>query len=353
MSLYKRNNKWWMDVRINGVRKRLQTGTENRKLAEIIHAKVLTDIQEGKWFEKQDKARTLKEMIERYEEEYTDRKDYYQKARDKSIFKHLYKYFGVDATLQDVEAIIGGYEHHRRKQYAAPATIVKELGLLRRMFNIARKQWRWKVPNPVSDIELPKVQNERVRYLDQVELNRLFNALAEAPERWLEPIITIDINTGLRLTNVVNLMWSEVDMTNRIITLSSAKMKNNQYMGVPLTEAAYSTLLTLQKTKVLSGHVFHSNGQRLQTKKVQRAFIRVLKQANILNFHFHDLRHCYCSYLRQHGVDLHTISALAGHKDMRMTKRYSHLNVDNLRSAVSCLDTIWTQGEEKEQGVMG
>jgi site-specific recombinase XerD len=45
------------------------------------------------------------------------------------------------------------------------------------------------------------------------------------------------------------------------------------------------------------------------------------------------------SYLRQAGVDLHTIGTLLGHKDMRMTKRYAHLNVESLRSAVEKLET--------------
>ncbi len=65
-------------------------------------------------------------------------------------------------------------------------------------------------------------------------------------------------------------------------------------------------------------------------------------------FRFHDLRHCYCSSLRQRGVDLHTIATLAGHRDLRMTKRYAHLSVDSLRDAVAKLeDTKWTQQKEQ------
>ncbi len=63
-----------------------------------------------------------------------------------------------------------------------------------------------------------------------------------------------------------------------------------------------------------------------------------LETAKIENFHFHDLRHTFASYLRQKGVDLHSISKLLGHKDLRMTKRYAHLNVDSLRRAVSVLE---------------
>ena len=62
----------------------------------------------------------------------------------------------------------------RKSQGVKPATILKELGLLRRIFNIARKQWKWKIPNPVSEIELPKVNNSTGAVSRSSEDKRLF-----------------------------------------------------------------------------------------------------------------------------------------------------------------------------------
>src|SRR4030042_2408160 len=168
MGLYKRNKIWWFKIICKGKRIQESTNTENKKLAERIYAKVMFDVEEGRWFENQAKKKTLKEMIERYEREYTDSKGYYQKRRDKSVFKPLYSFLGENCTLEDVENRIGGYEMFRKSK-VKPGTILKELGLLRRIFNIARKQWKWKIPNPVSEIELPKVNNSRGRYLDHAE----------------------------------------------------------------------------------------------------------------------------------------------------------------------------------------
>jgi len=341
MSLYRRKDSklWWISVVVNGVRQRIPTYTENKRLAESIHAKVLVDIQEDRWFENQAKKRTLKEMIERFEAEYTDQRAYYQMKRDKSIFKNLYEYFGETAMLSEVEKMVGGYEHHRHKN-VKPSTIVKELGLLRRMFNVARKQWKWKIANPVADIELPRVKNERVRYLSPDEYKALFNALDTAPEKWLKPCIIIAIDTGLRLSNVTGLMWSDVNLFSSMLSISAEQMKNTDYIGIPLTGRVFDVLKELQKVKCLSGHVLHDNGVPLYYVKIQRAFKAALKTAQIENFHFHDLRHCFCSYLRQRGVDLHTISVLAGHRDLRMTKRYAHLNVDSLRDAINVLGHV-------------
>ena len=359
MSLYKRKDSkiWWISYKANGQRFRISTGTGNNRLAEKIHAKVVTDIEEGRFFENQSKKKTLKEMIERFENEYSNRKDYYSKARDKTIFKNLYAFFGENATLKEVEDMIGGYEHHRKSQTTnrgkapEPASILKELSLLRRMFNIARKQWKWKISNPVSDIELPRVRNERVRYLGPDEYAGLMEALdSDSLAMWLKPCVTIAIDTGLRLTNVCELSWAEINMFSRMIVISAEKMKNEDYLGIPMTDRVFQTLKDLQKVKCLSGHVFHHDGQPLYDRKVQRAFRKALKDAEISNFHWHDLRHSFASYLRQRGVDLHTIGTLLGHKDLRMTKRYAHLNVDSLKDAVSKLGHVLVTVQEENKG---
>jgi integrase len=62
------------------------------------------------------------------------------------------------------------------------------------------------------------------------------------------------------------------------------------------------------------------------------------KRAGIGDFRFHDLRHSFASYLTMGGVNLRTVQTLLGHKDLRMTMRYSHLSPEHLREAVSTLD---------------
>ena len=209
--------------------------------------------------------------------------------------------------------------------------------MLRRMFNVARKQWKWKIANPVSDIELPEARNERVRYLAEDEHGRLAAALKTAGEKWLGPFVILALDTGLRLSNLCDLTWQEVDVFGRKIVIEAEKMKNGDYHGIPLTERACETLNALHRVRCLSNHVFHEDGKKLYDRKVQRAFRRALKQSGIEN-HFHDLRHTFASYLRQRGGDLHTISKLLGHKDTRMTQRYAHLSIESLRSAVAVLE---------------
>ncbi|MGA2192783.1 MAG: tyrosine-type recombinase/integrase, partial [Nitrospirota bacterium] len=57
---------------------------------------------------------------------------------------------------------------------------------------------------------------------------------------------------------------------------------------------------------------------------------------------FHDLRHTFASHLVMRGCDLRTVQQLMGHKDIKMTVRYSHLSKAHLQEAVSKLDSLWT-----------
>jgi len=65
-------------------------------------------------------------------------------------------------------------------------------------------------------------------------------------------------------------------------------------------------------------------------------FERAFKRAGIKDFRFHDLR--FASYLTMGGGNIRAVQTLLGHKDLRMTMRYSHLSAEYLREAVSILD---------------
>ncbi|MCL5238667.1 MAG: hypothetical protein M1353_12655, partial [Nitrospirae bacterium] len=214
MGLYRRKgcNIWWMSFMLEGRQKQSSTGTENRASAEKIYMKTKTEVNEDKYLDRDHATKyTLKEMIDRYERCYTEKKDYYQNKRDKSIFKHLRAFFGEGSNLKFVSNNVGLYQAWREEQITnrgeAPdsGTIRKELVLLGRMFNLARRQWKWKVANPVTDIELPPDSKQRVRYLTLDEFKRLYEKLDSSPIVWLRPIVNAAIGSGLREGNLINL----------------------------------------------------------------------------------------------------------------------------------------------------
>ena len=81
-------------------------------------------------------------------------------------------------------------------------------------------------------------------------------------------------------------------------------------------------------SQVKTDYVFaHLDG--CPRKSFNKAWWRVLEIAGIKNFHFHDLRHTFCSNLILAGVGIKEVSEMIGHKDITMTNRYTHLPTEH------------------------
>jgi hypothetical protein len=99
MGLYRRKDSqfYWMTFKINGKKVKVNesTKTKNKKLAEKIHAKRLTKIEEGRWFPNEAKRRTFEELMGRYMKEYAiPNKSERTVIKDTYSFKRLSEFFG-------------------------------------------------------------------------------------------------------------------------------------------------------------------------------------------------------------------------------------------------------------------
>jgi integrase len=119
-------------------------------------------------------------------------------------------------------------------------------------------------------------------------------------------------------------------------------------MNKKLTEA-------LEGAKKLSKGEYVFSENRGPYGDVKTGWWTALKNAGIEGFTFHGLRHTFGSRLGMAGVDLRTIQKLMGHKDMKMTMRYSHPTPEHKKKAVEmlsgekCLTTIFTTHGKTEE----
>lgn len=304
-------------------------------MAEAILGKVKVKIVEGRFFDTlEEKERTFTEMMDKYMKEVAIKKSAKSLLRDESCLRHLLPHFGDRTLAEMTPKLISSYKVKRHEQRAAPATLNKELGLMKAAFNVAIREWEWCRDNPIRRVAMERVNNARVRYVTDEEFERV---LGECPD-WLKPIVLTARYTGMRRENIVSLRWDQVGLSRKLIILD--RTKNGDRLGMPLCETLVDLFRSLGKVRHLrSPNVFtQPDGSPYKGAWVGVAFARVCKRAGILDFRFHDLRHTFASSLVQRGVDLYRVQRLLGHRDGRMTQRYAHLSPDNLRQAVEVFD---------------
>jgi len=129
-----------------------------------------------------------------------------------------------------------------------------------------------------------------------------------------------------------------VDLKNRKIIVINAK--NNESRVIPINQTLYRELLTLSQ-KPNGEYVFSDRNGRAY-RDIKKGFSVALNRTGIKDFRFHDLRHTFGSHLVMQGVDLRTVQQVMGHKDIKMTMRYSHLSPEHVQEAMERLDKLWT-----------
>jgi integrase len=110
--------------------------------------------------------------------------------------------------------------------------------------------------------------------------------------------------------------------------------KNGERRRIPLSGQGLELLKMHSKIRRLDTDLLFP-GKTGKPVRLEKAWNAVLKQADIHDFRWHDLRHCTASYLAMNGASLAEIAEVLGHKTLQMVKRYSHLSDSHLSSVLS------------------
>ncbi|MGH9428029.1 MAG: tyrosine-type recombinase/integrase [Terriglobia bacterium] len=154
----------------------------------------------------------------------------------------------------------------------------------------------------------------------------------------------VALHSGLRRAEILSLRRQNVDWHLRRILVEHTK--NGERRGIPMNDTLYETLRRLP-VRLDSELLFPGVTPGMVTK----AFSRAAKRAGLTDFHFHDLRHSFASHLTMEGANLRAVQTLLGHKDLRMTMRYSHLSPEHLQGAVKALDGVFTSEPDKKKQI--
>jgi site-specific recombinase XerD len=281
---------------------------------------------------------------------------------------HLTDFFGtqhsiISIRLKDVEDFI----IHLQQKVNKPVSSSRGEGYrvyyrnLKAAFNKA-KDWNYVKENFFIKVRLPKRQKLAPVFLNSDQLSVISEQLKN---KTVKDFVMVAFHTGMRLDEIVNVRWKNVDLQNRAITVGdenfTTKGRNQRF--IPMSEEA-AEILVRRKTRngrvtpsrlsdgqacvlpLIKGEKFFDyvfckeDGEKFTGNYISRRFKKASKAAGMDDaIHFHTLRHSFASNLAQKGVPLYTIKELLGHSSISTTEIYSHLNMDSLREAIEKLDS--------------
>ncbi|MGO9452243.1 MAG: tyrosine-type recombinase/integrase [Candidatus Binataceae bacterium] len=220
---------------------------------------------------------------------------------------------------------VEAYLSKRREAGASPGTCNRETTVLKRMLRHA-VEWEYLAVNPLAGLKPLREPAGRTRFANVEEIDRLLVACSQAP--LLKAFVVLALNTGMRRNEVLTLTRRSINWNNRFVTLTVTK--NGETRIVFLNDRAYDALKTLPLPLADDAPLFP-----FTANEVSKAFARAVKRASLADLRLHDLRHTFASHQAMNGVQGRGLQMLMGHKDPRMTVRYSHLSDDYLRAAVN------------------
>lgn len=323
-----------------GSQVRRSTETENKRAAGDIYCKVKTSIRDGKWFENiEAKNHTFDEVMNKFMKEHASKKAHKTQLRYGVSFKHLKPFFDGKTLADITPREISRYVDKRRSDGSSSSSINNERNTLSKAFNLAINQWEWCKENPCSKIPKERDTSRYERILATDEEARLIFHSKSYLHGQLPEIITVALHTGMRLGEILNMQWENINLFQKTITVTETKNKENR--TIPMTNTIFEILAEKGKVQNISGWVFAtSKGTKIRMRNMQREWYNTLEKAGITDFRFHDLRHTAASRMVQAGVDIYSVAKILGHKTLEITKRYAHHNVDSLRNAVAVLDKL-------------
>jgi len=291
-------------------------------------------IREGRHFKTAEaKKHTFDELVVRYCAELLP--DYSE--REQKERKSKLKWWGEGighCLLSDITP--ASITEQKSKLDRSPATIDKYLKNLSHAFNVAVNEWGWLEDNPVKKVKSPKLPRGRVRFLDDDEREKLLQACKDSSNDWLYLTVILALSTGMRQGELMGLKWKDINLKDRYLILD--KTKNGERRRVPLAGHALEQLIIHSKVRRLDTELLFPSKNPDKPIDLRKPFANALKQAEIMDFKWHDLRHCTASYLAMNGASLAEIAEVLGHKTLQMVKRYAHLSDGHVSSVVESMN---------------
>lgn len=238
----------------------------------------------------------------------------------------------------------------------------KEISINDRIRHLSA-MWSWAVHAGLlaDDAQFPRVKklqekdsSRKVRYLTSDERRRLYETLetrekSEGRDYLLTAVIICNY-TGIRQGALLKMRWRDITQHPNgawTLHLNPMSAKSTKDYDLPLSSRVVKALKDWREWSAAKwgpvqpdDYVIRSGRAGLPLTEIKKSWLRVLAQAGIENFRWHDLRHDFASQLVMKEKPLEQVQKLMTHESISMTLRYAHLSPGVLQAAADSLNDL-------------
>ena len=275
---------------------------------------------------------------------------YHFKMTDEAEFSNINI---KDFTIQDLAKVKENDIHNfitylsiNRK--CGPATCARKISTIRIFFKYLTITNPLLSENPAQNLETPKLNKRLPRYLtledSQKLLNASFNDEKDKNKERDFAIITLFLNCGMRLSELVGINISDIKFDDMKLTVIG---KGNKERTIYLNKSCIDAINAYLKVRPTNPKKDSKNSdkalflssyrQRISKRTVENVVDRELLNAGLdtTKYSTHKLRHTAATLMYKYGqVDIRALQELLGHESISTTEIYTHVDNDQVRSAV-------------------
>jgi integrase/recombinase XerC len=192
---------------------------------------------------------------------------------------------------------------------------------------------------PMINVIAPKVSKRLPSFVAEKDIETLFQYM-EFPDSWEgrtdRLLLAIFYNTGIRLSELINLKENQINESNNTIKVLG---KGNKERIIPISKALVAdvSLYVTEKSKQLTKAdktvlLVSSKGKKLYARQVYNSVNKYLSAITTIDKKSpHILRHSFATHLANNGADLNAIKELLGHSSLAATQIYTHNTIEKLK----------------------
>lgn len=253
----------------------------------------------------------------------------------------------ANVTVSELERVTVGtlYDYIRYLRDVrgnTPRSVSRRLSAVRSLFKYLNKTKGMLANDPCQNLELPSVKKTLPRFLTLEESQRMLRSTEEIPSHDALRdycIITLFLNCGFRLSELVGMNTGDVDFYNRQIrVLGKGSKERIVYLNDACLSALHDYIQSRENPPEEPHALFLSrNHRRISKRRVQQIVENALAASGLSGrgLSTHKLRHTAATLMYQHGnVDTLTLKEILGHQSIATTEIYTHLSSQKRQDAI-------------------